>query len=159
LAEYRPRWIEEPALPDRIDSCAAIRRAIRIPVATGEHEYTRWGLKALMDAGAADVLQPDVLWAGGITEMLKICALASTYDVQVIPHAHTAPATLHLIASQPANVCPQLEFLARHTHAHQFFYKEPIEPRNGVVTLSERPGLGVEFDESKIQARRELTWA
>ena len=159
IAQYRPRWIEEPVLADRAESCAAIRRAIPFPVSTGEHEYTRWGLKMLMDLEAADVLQPDVMWAGGITEMMKICALASTYDVHIIPHAHTVPATVHLIASQPADVCPMLEFLMNHSPVHQFFFKEPIVPQNGVVALPKGPGLGVELDECKIQARRVLTWS
>jgi L-alanine-DL-glutamate epimerase-like enolase superfamily enzyme len=158
IAEYHPRWIEEPVLADRIDSYAAIRRAISIPVAGGEHEYTRWGLKMLMDAEAADVLQPDVLWAGGFTEMVKICALASTYDVQVIPHGHAVPPTLHLIASQPANVCPLLEFLINHSRVHQFFFKQPLEPVNGMVALPEGPGMGVELDENKIHRKVELSW-
>jgi len=51
LAEFRPRWLEEPVLPDRVDTCAAIRRAISIPVATGEHEYTRWGIRGLIEVG------------------------------------------------------------------------------------------------------------
>ena len=157
IAGYRPRWLEEPVFSDQIDACAAIRRAIPFPISTGEHEYTRWGFKALMDAGAADVLQPDVLWAGGITELMKICALASTYEVEVVPHAHTV-ATVHVLATQPASLCPMLEFLMNHSLVHQFFFKEPIEPRNGVVSLPAKPGLGVEFDESKIRRRRVLSW-
>ena len=127
-------------------------------MASSEHEYTRWGLKLLMDAGASDVLQPDVYWAGGLTEMTKICALASTYDLPVIPHGHSVPATVHLIASQPVNVCPLLEYLVKWNEVHQFFFTEPVKPQNGVVTLSERPGIGVEIDESKVQSRRELGW-
>ena len=157
IAEYRPRWIEEPVFADQIDACAAIRDAIPFPVSTGEHEYTRWGFKALMDAGAADVLQPDVLWAGGITELMKICALASTYEVEVVPHAHTV-ATAHVLAAQPASLCPMLEFLMNHSLIHQFFFKEPVEPQNGMVTLPDRPGLGVELDDSKIQRSRVLSW-
>ena len=158
LAPYRPLWIEEPVPADRLESCAALRRAVDIPIATGEHEYTRWGLKRLMDAEAADVLQPDVMWAGGITEMLKICAIASAYDVQIIPHAHCVPPTLHLIASQPENLCPQIEFLINHNKMHQFFFKKPLEPVDGAITLPESPGLGVELDESKIQSQKKLTW-
>ena len=60
-----------------------------MPISGGEHEYTRWGLKQLMDAEAVDVLQPDIYWCGGITETLKICALASAYDLPVIPHGHS----------------------------------------------------------------------
>jgi L-alanine-DL-glutamate epimerase-like enolase superfamily enzyme len=156
LEEYRPRWIEEPVLPDKIDSCAAIRKAVRIPIATGEHEYTRWGLKALMDAQAADVLQPDIYWAGGLSELVKICALASAYDLPVIPHGHSVPTSVHLIASQPANVCPLLEYLIKWNQIHQFFLKYPVKPEGGFVSLSQRPGMGLELDEAKIESQSEL---
>jgi L-rhamnonate dehydratase len=158
LEEYQPRWLEEPVLPDKIESYAEIRRRASIPIAGGEHEYTRWGLKQLMDAGAVDVLQPDIYWAGGISEMLKICAIASTYDLPVIPHGHSTPASAHLIASQPANVCPILEYLIKWNEIHQFFLKTPLKPKNGVVTLPETPGLGMELDEAKISEQRELRW-
>ncbi len=158
LSEYHPRWIEEPVLPDKIESCAAIRQGVRIPIATGEHEYTRWGFKALMDAQAADVLQPDIYWAGGLSEVIKICTLASAYDLPVIPHGHSVPATVHLIASQPVNVCPMLEYLIKWNQIHQFFLKEPIQPEGGVVTLPERPGMGIELDLEKIESQCELTW-
>ena len=78
--EYRPYWFEEPVLADLIPQYAELRRAARgVFISGGEHEYTRWGIKALLDAGAVDILQADVTWAGGISEMVKICALASAY--------------------------------------------------------------------------------
>ncbi len=156
LEEYEPRWLEEPVLPDKIDSYAEIRRRVQIPISGGEHEYTRWGLKQLMDAEAVDVLQPDVYWAGGISELLKICAIASTYDLPVIPHGHSVPATAHLIASQPANLCPLLEYLIKWNEIHQFFLKTPLKPQNGVVVLPDAPGLGMELDEAKTEERKEL---
>ena len=158
LEEYEPRWLEEPVLPDKVASYAEIRRRVAIPIAGGEHEYTRWGLKALMDAEAVDVLQPDVYWAGGISELLKICAIASTYDLPVVPHGHSVPATAHLIASQPANVCPLLEYLVKWNELNQFFLQAPLMPRDGMVTLPDTPGLGMELDEAKIEERRVLTW-
>lgn len=158
IAEYRPRWIEEPCLADKIDTCAAIHRAMPFPVATGEHEYTRWGLKQLMDADACDVLQPDIYWAGGITEMVKICTLASTYDLPVIPHGHSVPATTHLILSQPVNVCPLEEYLVKWNTIHQFFLKNPISPIDGFITPSDVPGIGMDLDEAKIEKRKELSW-
>ena len=157
IAQYRPRWLEEPIFADQIDAHTALRRALPFPISTGEHEYTRWGFKALMDAGAADVLQPDVLWAGGVTELVKICAMASTYEVQIVPHAHTA-ATVQVLAAQPPSVCPMLEFLMNHSIVHQFFFKQPIEPQDGVVRLSQNPGMGVEIDENKVQRRQVLQW-
>ena len=127
-----------------------------VPISGGEHEYTRWGLKQLMDAEAVDVLQPDIYWCGGITETLKICAIASTYDLPVVPHGHSTPATAHLIASQPPNLCPILEFLVKWNEIHQFFLKTPLKPQNGVVTLTDAPGLGMELDEAKVEDRKEL---
>ncbi|MBV9542921.1 MAG: mandelate racemase/muconate lactonizing protein [Chloroflexi bacterium] len=158
LEDYEPRWLKEPVMPDKIESYAAIRRQISIPVSGGEHEYTRWGLKQLMDAEAVDVLQPDIYWAGGISEMLKICALASTYDLPVIPHGHSTPASAHLIASQPPNVCPLLEYLIKWNEIHQHFLKTPLKPSGGVVRLPEAPGIGMDLDEGKIEQQRLLTF-
>ncbi|GIV77923.1 hypothetical protein FKZ61_018380 [Litorilinea aerophila] len=158
LEEYHPRWIEEPVLPDKIAQYAEIRRNVRIPISGGEHEYTRWGLKALMDAGACDVLQPDIYWAGGISETMKITALASAYDLPVIPHGHSVPATVHLIAAWPQTTCPLLEYLVKWNEIHQFFLKNPIKPVNGHVTLPTGPGIGMELDEAKIEERTELSY-
>ena len=161
IAEYQPRWLEEPTLPDKIEVYAQIRRALQpmgIPISGGEHEYTRWGLKLYMDQQAVDVLQPDIYWCGGISEMLKICALASTYDLPVVPHGHSTPATLHLIASQPPNLCPLLEYLIKWNTVHQWFLKTPIQPVRGEVAVStlDQPGIGMELDEAKIRQQREL---
>lgn len=158
MEEYHPRWIEEPVLPDKIEQYAEIRRNVNIPISGGEHEYTRWGLKALMDAGACDVLQPDIYWAGGISETMKICALASAYDLPVIPHGHSVPATVHLIAAWPVTTCPLLEYLIKWNEIHQFFLKEPLKPVNGQVTLPTQPGIGMALDETKIEQRRELSF-
>ena len=159
LEDYQPRWIEEPVLPDQIEGYAAIRRQTSIPIAGGEHEYTRWGIKLLLDAEAVDVLQPDIYWAGGITELQKICALASCYGVPVIPHGHSTPASAHLIASQPSSVCPLLEYLVKWNEINQFFLRAPLKPEGGVVRVPETPGLGMDLDEDKIEKRRELRWA
>jgi L-rhamnonate dehydratase len=159
LAEYDVRWIEEPVLADKIDACAEIRRRSNVPIATGEHEYTRWGLKQLMDARAADVLQPDIYWAGGISEMVKIAALASAYDLVLIPHGHSTPATAQFIAAQSPTLCPILEYLIKWNEIHQFFFLNPLKPIDGMITVPTRPGMGVELDESKIESERELRWS
>jgi L-alanine-DL-glutamate epimerase-like enolase superfamily enzyme len=159
LQDYEPRWLEEPVMPDKIESYAAIRRQVSIPISGGEHEYTRWGLKQLMDAEAVDVLQPDIYWAGGVTEMLKICAVASTYDLPVIPHGHSTPASAHLIASQPPNLCPLLEYLIKWNEIHQFFLKTPLKPVGGVVRLPDSPGLGMDLDRGKIEEEQELSFS
>jgi L-rhamnonate dehydratase len=159
LADYDLRWIEEPVLADKIDACAEIRRRSKLPIATGEHEYTRWGLKQLMDARAADVLQPDIYWAGGISEMLKIAALASAYDFVLIPHGHSTHATAQFIAAQSPTLCPILEYLIKWNEIHQFFLLNPLKPVGGMITVPAAPGMGIELDEAKIERERELRWS
>ncbi|MBI1294189.1 mandelate racemase/muconate lactonizing protein [bacterium] len=158
MEEYAPRWIEEPVLPDKIEQYAEIRAGINIPVSGGEHEYTRWGVKQLLDVRAVDVLQTDIYWCGGISESMKICALASAYDIPVIPHGHSTPASAHLIAAWPEPTTPLLEYLIKWNEIHQYFLATPLKPINGVVTLPTAPGLGMELDEAKIESKREVSW-
>ena len=153
----RPVWIEEPVMPDMIPLYAELRRTVTsVAIAGGEHEYTRWGVKALLDAGAVDVLQVDPTWAGGLTEMVKICALASAYGIPVIPH-HGAWASTHLIASQTVTVCPIQEWLLQHGRRGNVFLKHKLEPVNGYIELPDVPGLCTELDEEVIESREEIT--
>ncbi len=158
FAEYSPRWIEEPVLPDKIASYAAITAKIGhgIAVSGAEHEYTRWGIHQLMQAHAMNVYQPDIYWAGGISELLKIAALASVYDVQLIPHGHSTPATANFLYAQPVTLCPFLEYLIKWNTIHQWFLKYPVEPQNGFVPLPTLPGIGMELDDAKIERQEEL---
>ncbi|MCY4090068.1 MAG: hypothetical protein OXF62_04555 [Caldilineaceae bacterium] len=156
LEEYAPRWIEEPVLPDKIEQYAQIRGQVNVPISGGEHEYTRWGLKQLMDAGACDVYQPDIYWCGGISETQKILALASAYDVPVIPHGHSTPASIHVIAAWPEPITPLLEYLIKWNEVHQFFLKKPVKPVNGMVSVPDGPGIGMALDEAKIEGRAEV---
>ena len=145
-------------MPDRIPQYAELRRSISgVAIAGGEHEYTRWGVKALLDAGAVDILQTDPTWAGGLTEMRKICALASSYGIPVIPH-HGAWASTHLIASQSLTTCPIQEWLLQHGATGNFFLKHKLEPVNGHIELPIVPGLCMDLDESVIESRHEISF-
>ncbi len=159
LLDYNPRWLEEPVMPDKIDSYAQIRAQSLVPISGGEHEYTRWGIKQLLDAEAVDLLQPDIYWAGGITEMQKIIALASAYDIPVIPHGHSTPAGIHMTAAQPVTQVPLIEYLVKWNEIHQHFWKDPIKPINGVITVPDRPGLGTELDPAKLETDRYLDFS
>ena len=159
MAPYNPRWLEEAVQPDRPGSYAEIRRATGIPIAGGEHVYTRWGFRQFLDAEAIDVIQADPDWTGGLTEMPKICALASAYDKQVIPHGHSIIPALHLVASQSPAVCPLLEVLLRHAFTKQWFHNERFMPVNGEVELPQDPGLSLTLNEDLIESRRELSWS
>jgi L-alanine-DL-glutamate epimerase-like enolase superfamily enzyme len=157
IAEYRPRWMEEPVPPDRIDDFVAIKRSTNIPIATGEHEYTRWGFLQLLKAGAVDVIQADPDWCGGITELTKICALASSFGKQVVPHGHSIHAAVHVIASQPPATMPFAETLLLHLHSKQHFHTDVMFPKNGAIELPAAPGLGYAIDPAKVDRRTELS--
>ena len=156
LAEYDVRWLEEPVLADKLDSYVEIQRASPIMISGGEHEYTRWGFRSIVENKAMDVLQPDIYWCGGISETIKICALASTFDLPVVPHGHSSHATAHLIASQAPTTCPVQEFLIKWNAVHQFFLSDPLVPIDGVIRVPQTPGLGLAIDESKVQEERVL---
>jgi L-alanine-DL-glutamate epimerase-like enolase superfamily enzyme len=156
LKEYRPRWIEEPVLPDKIAACAEIRRRSPVPIATGEHEYTRWGFQRLLLAEAVDVIQADPDWCGGISELVKICTLASTFGRSVVPHGHSVPAAVQVIASQPPHVCPMAEYLILAQPVAQHFHATFVQPEGGSLALSTAPGLGIALDEAKVERREEL---
>jgi len=156
IAEYRPRWLEEPVPADRLNDFVAIRRSTRVPIATGEHEYTRWGFLQLLQAEAIDVLQADPDWCGGISELVKICTLASAYGKPVVPHGHSVPAAVQVIAATPPATCPMAEYLLRSQPAAQHFHRLPLRPEGGSIALPQAPGLGLEIDDAKVEARREL---
>jgi L-alanine-DL-glutamate epimerase-like enolase superfamily enzyme len=154
LAEVEPAWVEEPVAPERVATLRRIREAAPVPIATGEHVYTRWQVKALLEAGALDVVQTDPDWCGGITEQVKICALASAYDVPVIAHGHSLLPALHIAGAQPASVVPEVEFLVMWQPAKQHFHTPFREPEDGMVALPHEPGLGLVLDPERVASRR-----
>jgi L-rhamnonate dehydratase len=158
LAEFRPRWIEEVVKPDDIPGYARVRSASPVPISGGEHEYTRWGARDYFTAGAVDVYQADTFWAGGISEMVKIFALASAFEIQAIPHGHSVPVNAHLTAAQSPGVTPYIEYLEQWNGVHQHFLKYPVKPVDGQISVSDIPGLGLELDYSKVSSRQTLEW-
>ena len=158
LAEYDIRWLEEPVLADKLDSYIEIQRSSAIPISGGEHEYTRWGFRPIVENKAMDILQPDIFWCGGISEMLKICAMASAFALPVIPHGHSSHATAHLIASQSPVICPIQEFLIKWNSVHQFFLEDQLIPENGIIKVPQGPGLGLAIDEDKVTEEKELNF-
>jgi L-alanine-DL-glutamate epimerase-like enolase superfamily enzyme len=155
IAEYDPRWIEEPVQPDKLDQLAELAGAAPFPVAGGEHEYTRWGIHTLLQRDAVEVVQTDTYWAGGISELQKIFALGSVHDVPVIPHCHSVTTNVHLSASHSPSVAPMVEYLIKWSAIMEFFLEDPVIPQDGLVEPSNRPGTGVVIDESAVESRTE----
>jgi L-alanine-DL-glutamate epimerase-like enolase superfamily enzyme len=149
MAEYNVGWFEEPVLADDIAGLAAIARAIDIPVATGEHEYTKYGLMDLIAQGGADIVQPDVGRVGGVTEWLKVAHLAHAFNLPVAPHA-VQLVHLHLACCTPN--LKVVEYLGVSEETDRLFYTEFPEPRDGMWSpYPDKPGLGLELDPHAIE--------
>lgn len=156
-AGLRLRWLEEPLIPDDIPGLARVRRSVDTPIASGEHEATRYGFRDLIMAEAVDVLQPDVSRLGGITEARRIWALGESFGHEVIAHVGSAH-NLHLSISSRAT--PYLEYLPpppedRRPDEDQIFWSLfPDEPRavDGSITPNLTPGLGVTLNEAMLTA-------
>src|SRR5712692_3751214 len=98
FAPYDIWWFEEPAYPDSLPNSARIAAAISMPVATGEIEATRWGFRDIITSGAAQILQPDAVVLGGVSEWMKVAHLAAAHDFPVAPHWN-ANVHVHLVAA------------------------------------------------------------
>jgi L-alanine-DL-glutamate epimerase-like enolase superfamily enzyme len=156
LSDYDVYCFEEPVMPDMVESSARLRSMCPTLIAGSEHEYTRWGAKTLMDMGALDIYQFDVTWAGGISELVKICTLASIYDVQVIPHGVSVQATAQVSFSQNTVIVPMMEYLIVEQERFQHFLRHKVKPVNGFVTPPDLAGVGIELDEDKIGSERDI---
>ena len=156
LEPYNVTWLEEPIPPERIGAFRKLKAGTSVPIATGEHVYTRWQVKELLAADAIDVVQTDPDWTGGITELVKICTLCSSFEVPMVAHGHSLLAALHVAGAQSSSTVPYVEYLFRHQARKQFFHTPFYVPENGAITLPEKPGLGFELDESKLDKREIL---
>ena len=156
IAEFRPKWLEECAMPDRIDTYRRIKDKTNIPLSGAEHEYTRWGFKRFIDAGALDILQPDIYWCGGLSETLKITAMATAADLIVIPHGHSTPAGIHFSLAQSPIHTPYQEYLEKWNTIHQHFLAHPVKPVEGMIRCNDLPGIGMDLDPAKIEAESEI---
>jgi L-rhamnonate dehydratase len=159
-SRYSLKWIEEALSPDDYWGSAALKRAVPpgVLVATGEHEATRWGFRMLLEMNCCDIIQPDVGWCGGITELLKIANLADARGVMVIPHGSSVY-SYHFVITRHNS--PFAEFLMMHPAAdqvvpmfHPQLIGEPV-PVDGRIPLSalDKPGFGVELNQDIPRSR------
>ena len=155
---YRPRWIEEAFPSAHLDAFIEFSRATSIPLATGEHFYGRWDVHNFLKAGAIQVVQSDPEWCGGVSELVKMCALASVHGAQVIPHGHGLHAAMHVVASQPERTCPLVEYLLRSMPGRHWCAKDPPRPVAGMVTLPDGSGFDIALDEGVVEDVRPLSW-
>jgi L-alanine-DL-glutamate epimerase-like enolase superfamily enzyme len=157
LEEFQVTWIEEPFSFDDLDAHRRLAESTRIPLAFGEHFYTRWQIRQIVETGGVTIVQPDPIWAGGVTEMRKIIAVCSTYGVAVVPHGNeSCRNALHILFAQPERNCPLAEWGVRINQNSQHFFADYYEPIKGYFPPPASPGFGYALDPKKIVKRTEL---
>jgi L-alanine-DL-glutamate epimerase-like enolase superfamily enzyme len=150
-------WFEEPVATDDRAGSARLAAALDVPVAGYETESQLSGFRDLVNAGAVDIVQPDVIWAGGITACRRIAALAYAAGLPCVPHVYSTAvsiaANLHFMASLPN--CYLLELDQNPNALRSELLTEPIKPdADAVVAVPERPGLGVRLDHTTLRRYR-----
>jgi L-alanine-DL-glutamate epimerase-like enolase superfamily enzyme len=157
VASLDVHWLEEPVATEDVDGSAEVALALDVPVAGYETETGLPGFRELISRRAVDIVQPDAIWTGGITECRKIAALAQAYGLPVIPHvfssAVASAANMHLIASLPN--AGLLEFDQNPNPLRSELFEEPIEvDGDGTARMPDRPGLGVTLRADTIERYR-----
>jgi L-rhamnonate dehydratase len=150
--------LEESLHPDDFDGHKLLKeRAPWMKWTTGEHEYTRYGFRNLIESRSIDILQPDMMWLGGLTEALRVSAMAAAYDIPVIPHGSGAY-SYHFVMAQPHS--PFCEYLITSSDASRIepvfgaLFEHETLPENGRIRLSDEPGFGLRLRKGAVALHR-----
>lgn len=154
LEPFRLRWLEEPVIPDDIGGYAALKALGAVPIAGGEHEFTMYGFRELLERKAVDYIQFDTNRVGGITQARKVSAIAEAFSVPVIPHAgqmHNFHIVMASLNSPMAEFFPVFDVEIGNELFWYIFDGEP-QPENGYIDLREDvPGLGITIKEDALK--------
>ena len=140
-------FFEEPVLADDIGGLARFRASTDIPLGTGEHEYTKYGIRDLVLANAVDVVQIDVTRCGGITEMMKIIAITQAWNLSFAPHC-MEHMHMHLVSAASNGLF--LERLFVFEEVTELVFRNPPTPKDGYLEIPDLPGLGLELNQEII---------
>lgn len=163
LEPFRPMFIEEPVLPENNEDLREIAQHVSIPIATGERMFSKWQFKTLLKEGYADIIQPDVSHAGGITECKKIISMAEAFDVAAAPHCPLGPIALAACLQVDAtchNAFIQEQSLGIHYNQGSDLLdyltdKTVFQYKDGYVDIPSKPGLGIEINEAHVRKMAE----
>lgn len=168
LEGLEPLFLEEPLLSENPEAILQLSRLTSVPIALGERLYSRWDFKPFFEAGAVDVIQPDLSHAGGLSECRRIAAMAEAYDVAVAPHCPLGPlalgACMQLALTTPNFVIQEMSLGIHYNVGHDLlsYMRNPevFDVRDGMVAALQGPGLGVEIDEDMVReaAKDAPTW-
>lgn len=153
LEPYDPWFYEEVVQPLNVDVMAEIARQTHIPLATGERIFTKWGFRDILEKRAAKIIQPDICYAGGITELRLIAGMAEAYYTPVAPHNPQGPCSL-AASYQIAASIPNFLIQERGDNEYTDLLAKPLPPvTKGHRPLLTDPGLGITIDEDKLKAQ------
>jgi len=152
VRECNPLLLEEPVFADDIPGLARFKRGTDVPLATGEHEYTKFGVRDLLLADAADIVQVDGARAGGFTEMLKCAAITEAWNVKFAPHAMEH---IHLPLASAVSHVPFLERLRLFEEITHSVYLNAQVPTDGYLDVIELPGHGLQLNMDFIRDHEE----
>ena len=153
LEPHQPFFFEEVVQPLNVDVMAELARKTHIPLATGERIFTKWGFREVIEKRAATILQPDVCYAGGITELRLIAGMAEAYYSPIAPHNPQGPCSL-AASYQVAASIPNFLIQENGDLNYDDLLAKPLPPvKNGHRPLLTDPGLGITIDEDKLRAQ------
>jgi galactonate dehydratase len=164
LEPYSPFFIEEPVLSEHLEAMAELRKNTHIPIATGERLFSRYDYKRVFTLGAADIIQPDLSHAGGITECKKIADMAEAWDIGLAPHCPLGPIALAACLQVDAvcqNAFIQEQSQGIHYNKSNDLTDYLVDPsvfhyKDGYVDIPQKPGLGIEIDEEVVIERAKI---
>ncbi|WP_117190161.1 mandelate racemase/muconate lactonizing enzyme family protein [Rhizobium terrae] len=143
LAPFDIAWFEEPVPGHALEDSARVAKALRMPIASGENEYTRYGFRRMIETGAASILMPDLQRVGGVTEFARVGALAASFDLPISSHLFPEM-SLQLLAHVPtAHSLEYMEWFAP-------LYEEKIHLAGGIARIPDAPGWGMSLDRNAI---------
>lgn len=155
LKPYNPMFIEEPCLPENVDSMVNISRRTTVPIAAGERLFGKWQYRELIEKQAVSIVQPDICHVGGIYEGRKIAAMVEMYYGTIAPHNPLGPVSLasciQLDACTPNFLVQEHPGNPDKSDLGVGYIKEPFEIKDGYIDVPTKPGLGVELDEEALK--------
>ncbi|MFH1560252.1 MAG: mandelate racemase/muconate lactonizing enzyme family protein [Chloroflexota bacterium] len=152
MEKYDVFWFEEPVNPDDYEGHKLISAATAIPIATGENEYTRYGFRDLIEKRCVAILQPDALIVGGVSEFMKVAALAQAHDLPIAPHGNQ-DIHVHLVSAIPNGLT--VEYYRGSTDPMWGkMFKNTLKVEDGYVHPPDRPGIGIELNDEMLKPYR-----
>jgi L-alanine-DL-glutamate epimerase-like enolase superfamily enzyme len=146
VEDFDLAWLEEPVQPHNHAGYVKVRQAASMPISGGENEYSKHAFRRWAEMGCADIWQPDINRAAGVTEVQKIVHMAASFDIPVIPHGGWA-SNFHLVMA--SNNIPMAEYFPREEGSVEVFSGAPVA-ENGYIELSDKPGFGLELNEDVL---------